>query len=65
MSTALWIGGAALVVLLVLFAAWRLRNAARTIEKILTEERERPVEPDQDDDLPATRQGGNGGPPAS
>ncbi|HEU5472652.1 MAG TPA: hypothetical protein VFV67_18555 [Actinophytocola sp.] len=41
MDTALWIGGAALAGLLVLLVAWRLRRAARTMRRILDEERER------------------------
>jgi hypothetical protein len=41
MSALVWIGGAALLVLVVLIAAWRLRRAARTLEAILAEEVER------------------------
>ncbi|HET9139343.1 hypothetical protein [Actinophytocola sp.] len=38
MDTALWIGAAALVVLLAILVAWRLRRAARTMRRILDEE---------------------------
>jgi type VI protein secretion system component VasK len=43
MSTALWITGALVIVVLV---GWRLRRASRTVERILTEEREREVDED-------------------
>jgi len=42
MSATVWIGGAALLVILGLIAAWRLRRAARLVDRILAEEAERP-----------------------
>jgi hypothetical protein len=45
MSTVYWVAGGLLVVVL---AGWRLRRASRTVERILTEERERPVDEDAD-----------------
>ncbi|MFL6144166.1 MAG: hypothetical protein ACJ72N_20160 [Labedaea sp.] len=50
--TALWIGGAALVLVLALFVGWRLDRAAHTVERILADERERPALDDDRDPEP-------------
>ena len=52
MTATLWIGGAALAVLLALLVGWRLDRAARTVDQILTEELERPAHDNMPDYVP-------------
>jgi hypothetical protein len=47
MGTALWIGAAALIVLIAILVAWRLRRAANTMRRILAEEHDRVEEQDR------------------
>jgi hypothetical protein len=49
-NTALWVGGSVLIALLAVIAGWRLRRAARTVDRILAEEAERTG--DEDETMP-------------